>query len=82
MGVKGFLDAGVLPLDVMLRRMRGDETISSDQFQAAIAAAPYVHARLAPVLPPSSPEDDSEKAQRLHRMLREMKETVGSGGSG
>ena len=46
-GVKAAIEGGELPLDVMLRVMRGDGTVTDRQFQAAIAAAPYVHPRLA-----------------------------------
>lgn len=48
-GVKAAVEGGDLPLDVMLKRMRGDSEITDNQFQAAIAAAPYVHPRLAAV---------------------------------
>lgn len=46
-GIKSAIDEGLLPLDVMLRKMRGDDTITAAQLQAAIAAAPYIHPRLA-----------------------------------
>jgi hypothetical protein len=36
-----------LPLEVMLLRMDGDASISDDMFAAAVAAAPYIHPRLA-----------------------------------
>ena len=47
--VRAALDAGISPLDVMLKVMRGDGTITERQFSAAQAAAPYVHPRLAAV---------------------------------
>jgi hypothetical protein len=46
-GVEAAVVSGLLPLDVLLRVMRGDETITERQFSAAQAAAPYVHPRLA-----------------------------------
>lgn len=42
---------GVLPLDVMFARMLGQtikgKPVTDEQFQAAVAAAPYIHPRLA-----------------------------------
>ena len=46
-GVQLALDGGPLPLDILLRVMRGDDGISDRQFAAAVAAAPYVHPKLA-----------------------------------
>lgn len=51
-GIQDALNSGLLPLDVMLARMRGQplpngRMVTDEQFQAAIAAAPYVHPRLA-----------------------------------
>src|SRR5690349_13010358 len=45
-------DVGLLPLDVMLARMRdtplpNGQKVTDMQFAAAVAAAPYLHARLA-----------------------------------
>ena|ERR1700690_957819 len=48
-GVKAALDTGVMPLDVMLYRMRGTREVSDQQFEAAVAAAPYLHAKLSAV---------------------------------
>src|SRR4051812_9218800 len=48
-GMQTLLEDGVLPLEVMLRRMRGDDSITDNQFAAAIAAAPYVHPKLSAV---------------------------------
>jgi hypothetical protein len=43
---------GLLPLDIMLARVRGEplpngKMPTEEQFQAAVAAAPYIHPRLA-----------------------------------
>ena len=51
-GLQTALDEGLLPLDVMLARMRGaplpnGQKVTDEQFVAAVAAAPYLHARLA-----------------------------------
>ncbi|MCX2562897.1 hypothetical protein [Acetobacter thailandicus] len=34
------------PLDIFLRIMRGDDTVTDRQFEAAKVAAPYVHPKL------------------------------------
>ena len=43
------LATGISPLDYMLKLLRDDDLPRSDRFEAAKAAAPYVHARLAAV---------------------------------
>lgn len=68
-GVKAALDDGLLPLDVMLRVMRGDEAITARQFEAAQAAAPYVHARLSAV-------DATSKGERLGYVIAAPVEAV------
>jgi len=40
---------GLTPLDYMLERLRDDELSPDDRMDAAKAAAPYVHAKLAAV---------------------------------
>jgi hypothetical protein len=40
---------GVTPLEIFGKMMRGDKTISLNQFEAAKAAAPYMHPRLSAV---------------------------------
>jgi hypothetical protein len=67
-GMRTALDDGLLPLDVILTRMRDEllpsgQRVTDEQFQAAVAAAPYMHQKLAattlkgdptaPLLPPS-----------------------------
>lgn len=37
---------GVLPLDYLLKRMRNSKLSGEERDRAAVAAAPYVHARL------------------------------------
>ena len=51
-GLAAAATAGLLPLDVLLARMRGDplpngKLVTDEQFQAAVAAAPFIHPRLA-----------------------------------
>lgn len=41
--------SGVTPLEFMLQRMRDPSVDAAQQFEAAKAAAPYVHPRLAAV---------------------------------
>jgi hypothetical protein len=48
--VKAAIEQGDLPLDVILRRMRG-EVIPDPQYFAAVAAAPYLHPKLTAVAP-------------------------------
>ena len=71
-GIQAAKEDGVLPLDVMLAVMRGEplpdgKKPTDEQLRAAIAAAPYLHPRLAtttlnatvasgPVKPPLDPE--------------------------
>jgi hypothetical protein len=43
------LASGISPLDYMLGLLRNTDLPTSDRFEAAKAAAPYVHARLAAV---------------------------------
>jgi hypothetical protein len=47
LGLREIHRGGRLPLEVMLRRMNGDASISDNMFAAAVAAAPYIHPRLA-----------------------------------
>lgn len=59
----------VMPLDVLLAKMRGttlpDGTApSKEQFDAAIAAAPYLHPRLAST-------DTTIKSDNVHRVVAE-----------
>ncbi len=41
--------SGLTPLDYMLNRMRNEQLDEPERFEAAKAAAPYVHAKLAAV---------------------------------
>jgi hypothetical protein len=43
------LEGGISPLDFMLKILRNEENAFADRFEAAKAAAPYVHAKLAAV---------------------------------
>jgi hypothetical protein len=49
---------------------------------AARAAIRFERPILAPIAPPSSPEDDSARALRLHDLLRQMRATTGGNGNG
>lgn len=60
-------ETGVLPLDVMLLRMRGEplpdgKMVTEEMFQAAQAAAPYIHPRLAST-------DTTVKSDNVHRVV-------------
>jgi hypothetical protein len=60
-GLKAAVETGELPLDVILRRMRGDTTVSNPQFEAAVAAAPYCHPRLSAVAHQPAPDLSREE---------------------
>jgi hypothetical protein len=71
---------GALPLDILLAAMRGGAeaaTITDRQLQAAIAAAPYLHPKLAAVAVRQDPPPDPDRAARaaairakLHAMMQ------------
>lgn len=42
-------EGGLMPLDYMLQILRNEEKPDDERFEAAKAAAPYVHAKLASV---------------------------------
>jgi hypothetical protein len=42
-------EGGLMPLDYMLSILRSEDRSPADRFEAAKAAAPYVHAKLAAV---------------------------------
>ena len=83
-GIEAAGEAGLLPLDVMLARMRGEplpngEKPTDEQFAAAVAAAPYLHARLAATtlkasvtLPVSAPIDSSRLTDHQLEVLDEI----------
>ena len=45
-GVANAVASGVMPLDVIVSVMRGENKYTQRQYQAAIDAAPYMHSRL------------------------------------
>jgi hypothetical protein len=59
-GLSAALDAGETPLDVMLHRMRGTRAVSDEQFNAAVAVAPYVHPKLSAIARVDVPESGAE----------------------
>ena len=42
-------ESGIMPLDYMLKMLRNEALPAEDRFEAAKAAAPYVHAKLSSV---------------------------------
>jgi hypothetical protein len=84
-GVHAAVNGGVLPLDILLARMRDEplpngEKPTDAQFEAAVAAAPYLHPRLAattlkasvtlPVKPPIDTDQlTDEQREVLHSIL-------------
>lgn len=80
-GLKNALDGGLLPLDVMVARLRDTALPSGrkptqSQFEAAVAAAPYVHPRLSAIayqkVPPAARFDVSQLTQEERVMLLGM----------
>jgi len=61
-GVQQALKRHRTPLEVILARMNGDGRITDASFQAAIAAAPYIHPRLAS-------SDTTIKSDNTHRVV-------------
>jgi hypothetical protein len=66
-GLAEVADGGLLPLTVMLCRMRGEPLpdgtpITDEMFQAAVAAAPFVHPRLAAT-------EATIRSDNVHRVL-------------
>ena len=51
---------GELPLDYMLRTMRDPAASAKRRDEMAKAAAPYLHAKLAPLDPPQPPDDAAD----------------------
>jgi hypothetical protein len=75
-GLQAAADSGEMPLDVMLRRMHGDTTVTDQQFEAAVAAAPYVHARRAVMAVQSVSEldlaEEDRRAQRRNELINAL----------
>ena len=63
-GLKAAEESGELPLDVILRRMHGDTSVTDRQFEAAVAAAPYLHPRMAVMAVQTVPDDPVVEARR------------------
>src|SRR5436305_13724604 len=85
-GVAAATQDGLLPLDVILARMRGEpmangDFVTDEQFEAACAAAPYIHPKLSAVAVkddrPSAAQLDLsrltlDELQLLNRFVRKM----------
>lgn len=54
------MEGGISPLDYMLGLLRNEDLSTEDRFEAAKAAAPYVHARLSNV---------ESKSEVVHRFV-------------
>ena len=55
-------DDGLSPVDIIIGMMRGDLPLDDARFKAAVAAAPYVHARRGTAEPPEEPSVRHEDA--------------------
>lgn len=71
-GLKAAEETGELPLDVILRRMHGDTTVTDRQFEAAVAAAPYMHPRLAVMAVQTVAEPDPAEQARRTTLRNEL----------
>lgn len=78
-GLEAAKQTGAMPLDIMLAVAAGGpeaDKISDRQLQAAIAAAPYVHPKLAAVavkdVTPPNPELEEKKRQQRAGILRRL----------
>ncbi len=71
-GLKAAAETGELPLDVLLRCMRGDKTVSDRMFEAAVAAAPYLHPRIAVMAVQTVSEPDPVAEARRAQVRAEM----------
>jgi hypothetical protein len=75
-GLRTAAESGEMPLDVMLRRMHGDTTVTDQQFEAAVAAAPYIHARRAVMavqaVPELDPDEEARRAQRRNELINAL----------
>src|ERR1700722_1038676 len=67
--MKAALSDDLTPVDVMLAVMRGDTSIGREQFEAAIAVAPYVCPRLSAIaVQPIDPVSAMTPEQRRRRI--------------
>ena len=62
LGIKTMQELKRTPLDIMLAKMNGDDTITDAQFAAAQAAAPYIHPRL-------QSTEATIKSDNVHRVV-------------
>jgi hypothetical protein len=60
--IQAALDGAHTPLEIMMRRMNGDTSITDEQFDAAVACAPYIHPRL-------SSSDTRVQSDNVHRVI-------------
>lgn len=85
-GLKSASEGGLLPLDVMLARMRDEllpngQKVTDEMFEAAVAVAPYLHARLSAVaasVTTMNPEVQAS-AERARRILLDQLEELEAG---
>lgn len=77
-------ETGILPLEFMLNVMRDEEQDFSTRFDAAKAAAPYVHARLASVDQTVTHKNDASEYNRaeLLAIAKGSGERASAAGSG
>ena len=78
-GITSARQTGVMPLDILLTVVAGGEAaaaISDRQFQAAVAAAPYLHPRLSAMavkdMTPPDPVDTEKRALMRAELIRRL----------
>lgn len=84
-GVAAAVERGLMPLDILLARMRGEKLpngkeVTDDQFGAAVCAAPFLHSRLSAVaykeVPPSPRVDLSGLSLEEKKSLLELMDRI------
>lgn len=78
-GVESAMKSGVLPLDVMLHRMRGTQPVTDNEFAAAVAAAPYIHPRLSAVAQTAMSDLDKFTDQELRDEIARLESERNAG---
>jgi hypothetical protein len=76
--VAGAAAAGELPLEYMLRLMRAEESPASLRVAMAVAAAPYLHPKLAATLVKEQKEDLEVVIVRFETVYEDGTKTISS----
>lgn len=77
--VQQALEDNISPLDVILKRMRTPEEVSPESFEAACAAAPFLHPKLSAVMQVTAPnpaDDQIDLTGLTDEELRVMRKAL------